>query len=137
MRGWIGFSEDEGKRWAAEPRFLCHRPACGRERDPPARFLNAKIEGCATAQRHPRTKNHAFVFTGLRMTKVWDAARAPSKVATDDADAISVLNALKISLPLPIRHRVIKRLDLQPRGVDVEFHDRIAKHLPRQFTPSK
>jgi len=40
---------------------------CG-ERDPPARFLSAKIEGYATAQRHPRTKNHAFVFTGLRMT---------------------------------------------------------------------
>jgi len=39
MRGWIGFSEDDGKRWAAEPRFLCHRPACGRERDPPALFL--------------------------------------------------------------------------------------------------
>ena len=53
MRGWIGFSEParpartDGKRWAAEPRFLCHRPACGTERDPPARFLSAKIEAPA------------------------------------------------------------------------------------------
>jgi len=53
-RGWIGFSETaspvrtDAKRWAAEPRFFSHRPARGRERDPPSRFLNAVIESCAT-----------------------------------------------------------------------------------------
>ena len=37
------------------------------------------------------------------------------------------LNSLEIPDPFPIGHRIIEGLDFAPRGMDVEFHDAIAK----------
>ncbi len=66
VRGWIGFSEGDGKKWAAKPR-LFFPSRCG-ERDPPALSERGGPIWRLAAQCHLRTDDDG---EGARGWRTW------------------------------------------------------------------